>query len=257
MSSYEIDGRTVTLPCDVRDAWTAVANFTASADALRGLLPTGVQPLLWRSGRGLVSIGAIRYLDNDLGAYDELSVAAYVREATDGRTVPVAGAVAAIAAGNAGTYIHRLPVSERFTCLAGREIWGFPKEVDDLRFTRGPRHVEARWFADDEHVLTLRARAGGRLRLPVQELQTFSRIAGSTHVTPFSLGGRGARFGVADARLTLGSHPYSDELRALRLSARPMSTLWVGHLEGSFGTPTPMDRGGHDRRDRPRAAAGA
>ena len=79
-AGFEFQGRTVTLPVVVRDATNASAAFLVSSEAARRWLPDGafeVAELL--PGRALLSIAAIDYRDNDLGDYDEVSLALFVR----------------------------------------------------------------------------------------------------------------------------------------------------------------------------------
>ena len=65
-----------------------------------------------------MALALIDYLDNDLGDYDEIALS-FVVENPPGHAAPAAAVAVA-------TYIHRLPVSQPFTCEAGRGIWGFP-----------------------------------------------------------------------------------------------------------------------------------
>ena len=126
--AYEIQGQTVTMPCVVRDACSATATWLVSKRAAQALLPGDeleVAEVL--PGRGLLSIACIDYRDNDLGDYNEVSIAFFVRKRGEGGGLPYASsAMADMMRGKLPTHIIHLPVNQSFTCDAGRSIWGFP-----------------------------------------------------------------------------------------------------------------------------------
>src|SRR5947208_1893121 len=77
---WVFEGREVTMPVVVRDAASAAATYLVPSAAARRLLPgpeLDVVELL--PGRALFSIAAIDYRDNDLGDYNEVSLALFVR----------------------------------------------------------------------------------------------------------------------------------------------------------------------------------
>ncbi|MBP0662056.1 acetoacetate decarboxylase family protein, partial [Mycobacterium tuberculosis] len=59
-----------------------------------------------------------------------------------------------------GVYIPWLPVNQTFTCAAGREIWGFPKEIADIRITPVRRGKRCEVRIDDRLVVAMEV-AGG------------------------------------------------------------------------------------------------
>ena len=108
-------GRTVTMPCVVRDASAGTAMFDVAArrrpgDAARAP-STSSSP---SPGRCQLIIAVIDYRDNDLGDYLEVGLTFFV-------TPRGAGPDAA------GTFITRLPVDQEFTCEAGRADLGVPQ----------------------------------------------------------------------------------------------------------------------------------
>jgi hypothetical protein len=116
--TYEIAGRTVTMPVVVRDASAGTAMFEVDAAAAQALLPGDAFTVVESSpGRSQLALATIDYRDNDLGDYHEVGVTLFVE--------PRGG-------GEAGTFITHLPVDQEFTCAAGRGIWGFPKTVESI-----------------------------------------------------------------------------------------------------------------------------
>jgi len=138
--SYDVDGVTIAMPVEVRAARQAAATFLvphAAAVAVFG--ECGLNPTN-RSGKSIVSVALVDYTDNDLGSYKELALAVVVDDAPGTPPTPK---------GSVSTLIHRLPVSEQFTCAAGRGIWGFPKWVADLRVDFNERGASATLRNDD------------------------------------------------------------------------------------------------------------
>lgn len=236
--SYRFQGRTVTLPCEVRAASSGNATFLVDAAAARALLPGDevvlAEPL---PGRALCSIACIDYQDNDLGDYNEISIAFFVRERSAPAGVPWLGAWIDLVRGGLGTWIWRLPVNQSFTCEAGRGIWGFPKTVERIEFRREGEQLACRWDSEGRHVLTFRMKPGGERELPDREMSTYTWIEGVSHRTPFTSGARGVGLSLGGAELALGDHAISDQLRKLGLPRRPVMSVWMERMHGRFDAP--------------------
>lgn len=240
-TTTQVAGRTVPLPCLVRDASAATVTFLADADALRERLPHRrlevVEPI---PGRGVVTISAIHYRDNDLGSYDELSIATVVRLLDDPTPPPRLSSLLGAHRGGVGTCVLRLPVDDEFSCLAGRHIWGFPKTVEDLEVSTRDGPTVAVWRADGRDVLRMAVRPAGRLRLPSAEQLTYTVLDGELVRVSFVLDAAGASLGPGGAKLHLGDGEAADDLRALRLT-RPLFSVAIDALGGRFDAPVTLD----------------
>jgi hypothetical protein len=236
--TYTIQGRTVKMPCVVRDASSGSATYLVDATAARRLLPGPELDVveLW-PGRALASLACIDYKDNDLGDYNEISVAFFVRERGASRGFPVVSPLIDFARARLATYIHRLPVNQAFTCEAGRTIWGFPKVVHDIEFTYADGRATCVWRADGKRVFTFSVPRGGRQRMPDANLVTYTWIHGALHRTAFVSGAEGLGFRLGGATLELGDHPIAAELRALGLPRRALATSWMEKMHGRFEAP--------------------
>jgi hypothetical protein len=233
--SFVIQGREVRLPVVVRDAASGAATYAVAAAAARRLIPgTELEPVEIWPGRALCSLAVISYRDNDLGDYNEVSIAFFVRERGATRGLPYAGTIADFLRGRVATYIRHLPVDQSFTCDAGRTIWGFPKTVQRIDFLPGEGRARCALHMDGQPVLTLSVPRGGRRRLPDSVMTTYSFIDGVAHKTAFTSGGEGVGFHLGGAELSLGTHPIADELRSLGLPKRALMTMWMEHMHGSF-----------------------
>lgn len=239
--SYVFQGREVALPCVVRAATSGNATFLVDAAVARSLLPGDEVELAepW-PGRALCSIACIDYQENDLGDYDEVSIAFFVRPRGAPKGVPYLGTWAQMMRGGLGTYIWRLPVNQSFTCEAGCGIWGFPKTVDTIDFSRDAGRMTCRWEADGRHVLTFSMPTGGERELSDREMTTYTWIEGVAHRTPFTSGSRGVGLSRGGATLELGDHAVADQLRALGLPKRPLMSVWMEHMHGRFDAPVKL-----------------
>jgi hypothetical protein len=235
---FEIEGRSVTLPVVVRDATNASATFLVSSAAARHWIPDGafeVAELL--PGRALLSIAAIDYRDNDLGDYDEVSLALFVRPRGTKPGWPVLSTLVEFLQGKLGTYIHRLPVNQSFTCEAGKAIWGFPKTVEGIVIENRGERLSCRLDVAGEHAFTISFPRGGTGLMPERELISYTYLHGVPHRTRAQMGGEGFAMRLGGAELVLGSHALANELRLLGLPRRALFTTFTEHMHASFELP--------------------
>jgi len=232
---YLIQGRTVTMPCIVRDARSATATWLVSSRAAQALLPgpeLEIAEVL--PGRGLLSIACIDYRDNDLGDYNEVSIAFFVRKRGGRKGLPYIGAAADMMRGLLPTHIIHLPVNQSFTCEAGCTIWGFPKTVDEVEIDSLGDRVRCVWNKDGQNVLKLSLPTGGNRDFPEQTLCTYTYIDGALHETPFASSAENLGIRMRGADIELGAHPVADELRSLGLPKPALMSMWMGNMKGRF-----------------------
>jgi hypothetical protein len=220
---YQIAGRTVRMPVVVRDAVAATAVFAVPDAPARALLPPGLSLVPARPGQALLLLTAVRYRRNDLGTYDELSIALAARHGL-----------------KVGPYIHRLPVDDEFSCAAGHGIWGFPKTVEDLDVEEDGGDVVCRWDTAGGRVLRLRVPSGGSGRLPATSYRAFSVIGKRLQRTRFVMRADGFARHRGDVDLELGDGEVADELRRLCLPKRPLFSATMARLEAKFDAPQPV-----------------
>lgn len=228
-ATYEIAGRTVTMPCVVRDASAGTAMFDVDAGAARALVPVAFDVVETQPGRCQVVLAVIDYRDNDLGDYLEVGVTFFV--------TPAGGT-----ADETGTFITRLPVDRQFTCEAGRAIWGFPKTVEEIALGYADSSVTCTLRMDGQLVLRLTLPRGGSDEMPQLPMTAYTLIDGVAHRTAFSQGGSGSQV-LATAEgvtLELGDHPVAKELATLGLPGPAVLSTWTEHMRGTFETPRPV-----------------
>jgi len=233
--AYTIQGRSVTFPVNVRHATAGSATYLVPAEPARAMLPISeIEIAEVLPGKALLSLAIIDYKDNDLGDYNEVSVAFFVRRRGHGG-IPYLGNILDMLKSRLGTFITHLPVDQAFTCEAGSVIWGFPKTVQQIDFEYGVDRASCRLVYDGVHALTLSLPRGGNRSLPESTLTGYTSIEGVAHRNDFTSGaeGFGVRFGGAELRL--GEGPIADQLRSLGLPKRALMTTWMEKMYASFG----------------------
>ncbi|HNI34952.1 MAG TPA: acetoacetate decarboxylase family protein [Microthrixaceae bacterium] len=239
--SYIVDGKRVAMPVEVRAAQQAAATFLVRHAAAQQLIEhTGLRATRQRGGKAIVSLAIIDYTDNDLGSYGELALAFVVDD--PGSTAGSATNPKAV-----NTLIHRLPVTEAFTCAAGRGIWGFPKWIADLTVGFSARGASCALRADGHDVVSITLRRG-IIPLPRRPMDMNAFTCdedGIVRRTPWSTHSRGrqtVRPGGATVEIGYG-HPMADELRTLGLPKRALLTVFDDHMSATFGVPEVVTTG--------------
>lgn len=227
--SYEILGETLTLPVRIRQARADFAAFWVPlgpvADLLSGTGLTAAQPA---AGRAVLTLVAVKYLDGDLGPYNEAGVALMVRP-HDSEPVSTARNVTGFWRGEARAYIRDLFVNQAFTLEAGRKIWGFPKQMARIGIEHRRRSTVCTLAEGGHDIWHLEIGRGlGGFSAKGAEMQSYSRLGGVVRMVPWVTDNEGVRFRPGGARLALGDHRLADTLRSLGM---PRRAAFCGSIE--------------------------
>lgn len=237
-ATHTVLGRQVTMPVEVRTARAATAMFSVPADRAQEVVAhSGLEVLPHRPGRSLVGIVAVRYVDGDLGPYDELGVCVLVRRHDRPSRRTTAGNLRSLVRGDAGVLIHRLPVDGEFTMAAGREIWGFPKTLADFDTDLDGSTKRVVLRQDGRLVVDLAVRRGLALPAPGSRLAltAYSCLDGVTRYTSWEMDPQELRSRPGGAELKVGDHPMAQELVHLGLPRRATWSTTIGNLAMTFG----------------------
>ena len=238
--TVEVQGRTLTFPIQVRAASSWAATYLVDLDAARALIGhTGLEPATAKRGKGMLVLPFVRYIDSDLDRYNECGVGVVVRHpgAPERNTV---GRMLEAGKGQAGVYIHHLPVDQEFTLAAGRQIWGYPKFMADVHITDEGSSTVCSVRADGRDLLELRVRNGHQFRIPPRALPTYTYMDGVLRRTRWDMPSQiGARIGGAE--ITLGDHAISGELASLGLPKKAAMTQTIPSMRASFGPAAPVE----------------
>ncbi|MGV0626234.1 acetoacetate decarboxylase family protein [Mycolicibacter minnesotensis] len=232
LSQHTIAGTVLTMPVRVRQADVHSAMFSVAADAAQAMIDySGLQVFEHQPGKAVVNLMLARYIDGDLGGYNEFGTAVMINPpGTEGRGWS--------ALGSAGAFIHHLPVDQPFTLEAGRTIWGFPKIMADFTVRDGKR-LGFDVSADGQHIASMEFGRGlpvpGLFTSRPRTLKAFSHLDGITREIHWEMKISGVRSALGGTKLQLGNHPYARELAALGLPKRPMMSSTVGNVEMTFG----------------------
>ncbi|GAB19840.1 hypothetical protein GOEFS_096_00170 [Gordonia effusa NBRC 100432] len=246
--AHQIAGTTVTMPVHIRDARCFVAAFTADVGAVTtaiahtGLSPLRIRPGVTGEGRTLCMLVFVDYIDGDLGPYNEFGVCFLVNPPDGGPASGSFSSLKSLVAGDARALVHHLPVDGEFTLAAGRGIWGFPKTLADFTVNHDAATKRGTVHSDGQLVVDLSVRRG--ISMPASSasdnvvLHAYSHLDGITRATDWRLTETtGTRTRVGGAKLTLGSGPIADELRALKLSRHALMASSVDHISMTFEEP--------------------
>jgi Acetoacetate decarboxylase (ADC) len=232
-NTWQIQGRTVTLPVVIRDSLFAAAVFSCPADAARTAVADERLTPMTIAGRGLATLMCVKYRDSDLDAYDEVGLMVVVRG-------PARGAI--------GAYTVELPVTQTFTLEAGRAIWGLPKWLAHATMSFRRSGVEVSMCDGGQPVLTAALDVGG-LRIPAPitapmvcwAVRPDGPQAGELLRGSFRIRLEGLRIRWGGARLILGDHRMARTARLLGMSGPSLCTA-VARMTtelGAFSPPRP------------------
>jgi hypothetical protein len=229
-SQHTIAGTVITMPVQIRLANQHMAMFSVDADAAQHLIDySGLQVCRYLPGRTIVVLMLMHYIDGDLGKYYEFGTSVMVNP-------PGSTASGPRALGDAGAFIHHLPVDQSFTLEAGTKIWGYPKVMADFNVREG-RKFGFDCMVDGQLVIDMEFGPGLPFRLtPRQQAQrSYSHRDGVTRETAFehTLDGVHTRFG--GVRVKLGDHPYAKELASLGLPKRALLSSSADQVQMTFG----------------------
>jgi hypothetical protein len=136
------------LPCHFYKVHYLVALFKTTDYQLHPFLQgKGLRPGLRWMGRPVVAMGLIHYNKTDLGDYQEIILSVPTVPAGDQVIFGGwSGLFGSLENRRLGQFILEIPVTSSFSMAAGKEIWGYPKRLANIRhhFLRGSMHSEMR-----------------------------------------------------------------------------------------------------------------
>lgn len=226
-SVHVVQGERVHMPVDVRAATGITAQFLVPAGPARDTLAAaGLEPVTPIPGRVPATLGFIHYLDCDLGEYHEFLVALMCRQPG--------------VRGSTGVFIHWLPVDQTFTCEAEQSIWGFPKEISTIDVSTRGKRTRCEVRLEDRPVVALEFGRGvpAPSAMGAMTLDAYTHRDGVLRRTPWTMRAGGTRMRPAGARVELGDHPISDDLRRLGFPRKALFTNHIGELTMRFADAT-------------------
>ncbi len=241
---YDIDGKPVMLPVRVGDAAQGSMTYAVSAQRVQRALDEAEAPfrvLDIGHGQTALEIFIVDYRQSDLGHYYELGIVFIVTPQSDPAAMP-------------GLFMTALPVNLDFSCRAGRDIWGYPKELYDLDFVYETDLVRFTLCDNQKPLLCVTLPRGGTSASTSVPVCTYTLLNGRPHLTVFTRSGRQERIQAGGRREALWLAPEADIqrkddfvgkalqlLHQLKLTEQsPIRHTWTEHMSGTFGIPDPV-----------------
>jgi hypothetical protein len=233
-ASAPVDGREVLFPLRVLDASQGLAVYAVPIAPAQALLDARHHGDLVAAdiggARAALEIFVVDYRIADLGAYRELGVGLYATP----RTRPW----------QLGLTVLHEPVTGRFACRAGVEIWGDPKTEERLEFGLRDTMLDCTLVRTEGQVLVLsftvpRGGTGASTDVP---LTLYTRLEGRLHASRLVRTGRGERVRAGGAGVTLElkdvTDPLSQALGTLGLPGiTPIFHSWTEHMSARVSRP--------------------
>jgi hypothetical protein len=139
------------------------------------------------------------------------------------------------------------PVTGRFACRAGVEIWGDPKTEERLDVDLGADALACTLVraASGARVLTVTLPRGGAGASTGVPLTLYTRLHGRLHASRLTRSGRGERARAGGRGVTVTIHDDADPLgRALRTlglpDAPPIFHAWTEDMTARVSRPVPL-----------------
>ena len=239
---YRVDGRSVLLPDRIHDAAQGFALYPVASEPIEELLnELPGQPfraLQLSPGRTALALFIVDYRESDLGHYRELGIGFLVTPPRD----PLAF----------GLYTWALPVTDPFSCDAGRLVWGYPKTLQSLEFVYEASSVECILHRQQHEapVFSLTLPTGGSGSTTDIPIYSYTVREGIPYRSIFLRSGRKERIrsGGQGVELVLGEEssnatdPIWRLLHRLRVTdVAPILSSWTEHMSGWCGEPVRLD----------------
>ena len=231
-------GVTIDLPVEYYD-WTFINTaFPAPLDKVKRILPTEkLQPILLLPGITLVQIGAFEYRRiKGVAPYNELAVSIPVQYEPKSNypCKPIIHYPLFYPEkySRFGMYIHKLPVTTQEALTFGKDIWGFPKTVDEIAFQEAATYRQCTMLSNGKEELSFEVK---KMRTKFRRMdfhcysvqneklvRTLVQTQGQYSITSRMPGG---------AKLTLGTGPIAEELRSLDLGNTAFGRIYATGLQ--------------------------
>lgn len=233
------------MPVFYRDNFCMNALYTASTDLVRKYLPDPLMyPLEVTRGRCLVSFTAFEYRDTDIAPYNEFSIAFLIKYGRKG--LPLLSLMSQKRKRRFEMYIRHLPVTTEIARSGGVELYGFPKIIANIDFTRDRDVSRCVITEKKKQILTLQGPV-----IPVKPGDTtwyrcYPVYQGITIMakTCFMNHQMGETRKTDDVKLILGDdHPICSELRSIELSEKAFMYQYIPSGESILFSPRNLIEG--------------
>jgi hypothetical protein len=139
--NVERNGTTRRLPYLYYDVLSIAAVYTASTNKVRRLLPhADLLPIELVPGRCLVAFAGFEYRKTSGNPYNEFNISFLVSHRR--RPIPLVTLARALTSRVFPSYVWQLPVTTEHARAGGVDLFGYPKFIADIQFSKDPDRVE-------------------------------------------------------------------------------------------------------------------
>lgn len=226
------------LPVFYYDNTSMTAIYTASTDKVKKLLPLpDMHPVEAMIGRALVAFTAFEYRRTDIDPYNEFSISfpiTFRKKAIPGITV-----LGMMARRYFTAYVWQLPVTTERARKGGVDMYGYPKFLADITFTKENGILGCTLSEGGENILVLKGQKLKTAPEKVNRFKTFSvkdgvPLAANIYMNPIEFG---KSMSSKAATLSLGNHDIAKKLKEINLSSKPLFFQYMPVMEAILYGP--------------------
>jgi hypothetical protein len=226
------------LPVFYYDNTSMTAIYTASTEKVRRLLPLpDMHPVEAWLGRALVAFTAFEYRKTDIDPYNEFSISFPITFRK--KALPSITVMGMMARRYFTAYVWQLPVTTERARKGGVDMYGYPKFLADITFTKENGILGCTLSEGGKNILILK---GQKLKTSVEKVNRFKTfsvkdgvpLAANVYMNPIEFGK--SMSGKA-AQLILGTHDIAKKLQEINLSPKPLFFQYMPVMEAILYGP--------------------
>ncbi len=199
----------VTVPCLFTDGSAVMAFYLSDYDAVLSKLDgTDFVPLKIAGGKAFTVLGFFDYRDSSFGPYKEVTLMFPVlpEDSADVFSV-VTDLFRSLEKRKIGNYMIDLPVTSELPLAAGRELWGYPKFMADIRcgYEDGKFSAAVNTISGSTEILHFECPFGGGFPSIMLSSISYTCLNDSVRRSVVSMNSSGRITSGSQARLSVGA----------------------------------------------------
>jgi len=233
-----VNGMRMKYPAKFKGSDSAVAFYrinTALANSV--IKDSGFEVLEFLPHSAICVVTCLRYTETSCGPYNEMSFAFFVRpsdscgSSSNRWRIPYLSNWIDVATCKASSYVFFLPVSQSQSVACGQKMWGFPKILADIRFSRDEKSETFCYSllnANGDKQIAFKANGNGMLRTPIMDNIICSKMDRKMHASILSVSYSGVR--VVGSCCELQIDPDTPEDHVLKRLCFPRECLFSASM---------------------------
>ena len=159
---FNIEGNDLGYPTLFHDGSTSVGMYVVASKVANELIAdSGFTVAEIAPGKAVMSFAGVHYTDTQCGSYEEIGCAFFVNKFSRNTLIPYLSTWVNILRGNQPSFTWYLPVTENSALECGVRMWGYPKTIEDIRYSQIAGRTVTALHKDGEEVLRYSVSHGG------------------------------------------------------------------------------------------------